>query len=171
MLLTLLGALNTTDLKQVAGHLSMAPLDIDLLLYKAQEDGDISIDKKKGKIKALKEEPIYYDAALAQKLIAIIKQYDLQEANITRNRLEEITLALNGRWGYPIHDFICTLYALEQGVVPEQPKLYRYEIGVPEIKDKRPYNLFIFYTFLDHKEFGTKAVNDFVAQWDKLNVK
>lgn len=176
MLLTLLEALKTDDLKTVVGYLDMAPLDIDLLLYEAQESGVIEINKEKAKIKALMPAgALYYDGELAEKLLKIIKRYDDQEANITRNRLEEITLNLNGKRGYPIHDFICTLYALENGQDKTWPEVHKYEISVPEIKNNkkiiRPANTFIFYTLLDHQEFGAKAVNDFIEQWDKLNTE
>lgn len=170
MLLTLLEALKTEDLKTVVGYLDMAPLDIDLLLYEAQENGDIEINKEKAKIKALKPaKELYYEPQLAEKLLKIIKRYDDQDANITRSRLEEVTLNLQGKRGYPIHDFICTMYALEQHEDKAWPEVYKYEISVPEVKKKRPANTFVFYTLLDHQEYGAKAVNDFIEQWDKLN--
>lgn len=171
MILTLLKALNTTKLQEVVGCLSMAPLDIDLLLYDAQDAKQVAIDKKTGKITALLDESApYYNSELASKLLRIVRRYDEQEANITRNRLEEITLDLAGSHGYPIHDFICTLYALEQGKAAGFPKLNRYEISVPGIKGKRPPNTFVFYTLVDHQEYGAKAVNDFIEQWGKMNI-
>lgn len=176
MLLTLIDALKTTDLKTVVGYLDMVPLDIDLMLYEAQESGAIEINKEKGKIKALiPAGALYYDGDLAEKLLKIIKRYDDQDANITRNRLEEITLNLNGKRGYPIHDFVCTMYALENRQDKSWPEVFKYEISVPEVKSNkkimRPANTFIFYTLLDHQEFGSKAVNDFISQWDKLNTE
>lgn len=173
MLLTLLEALKTDDLKTVVGYLDMSPLDIDLLLYEAQENGEVEINKEKAKIKALKPAvDLYYDKALAVKIIKIIKRYDDQDANITRSRLEEITLNLQGKRGYPIHDFVCTMYAIESNASADWPEVYHYEISVPAIKKPfRPANTFIFYTLLDHQEFGSKAVNDFIAQWDKLDTK
>ena len=173
MLLTLLDALKTDDLKTVVGYLDMSPLDIDLLLYEAQENGEVEINKEKAKIKALKPAvDLYYDKVLAQKIIKIIKRYDALDANITRTRLEEITLNLQGKHGYPIHDFVCTMYALEHHQDKSWPEVFTYEISVPAIKKPfRPANTFIFYTLLDHQEFGSKAVNDFIAQWDKLNTE
>lgn len=172
MLLTLLKALDTTDLMKVVGHLSLPALDIDLMLYQAQEDGEIEVDKKNNKVKALKEpEVLYFDRDLADKLARIVMRYDEQEANITRSRLEEVTLGMNTGVGYPVHDFVCSLYALEQGVVPGYPPVNKYEISVPEIKNKRPANTFVFYTFLDHQEFGAKAVNAFIDTWAKANKK
>ena len=41
MLLTLLKATNAIKLKDVVPYLSMSPLDIDLLLYDAQEAGEV----------------------------------------------------------------------------------------------------------------------------------
>jgi len=167
MLLTLLKALDTTDLQKVVANISLAPLDIDLMLYDAQESKQIKIDKKKDTIKALGEPERYYDAELAKKLAAIIRRYDEQEANITFNRLQELALGMGGLWGYRAHDFVCSLYALEQGWT-DLPKVNKYEISVPEIKNKRPANTFVFYTFFDHQEFGAKAVNAFIDEWQKI---
>lgn len=171
MLLQLLQALNTDDLLKVVAHLSLSPLDIDLLFYQATDDGEIEIDKAKNKIKALKQpdEP-YYDKQLAEKMVAIIKRYDSLEANITYSRLEQITLDLAGRHGYPIHDFICTLYALEHNLIPDFPKVNVYELTAKKHK-KRPEHTFKFYTLLDHQEFGAKAVNQFIAAWEKNKVE
>jgi len=168
MLLTLLKGLNTNELMEVVGSLTMSPLDIDLLFYDEQELGNVGIDKKKGTITALKEAPyIYHDELLAHKLAKIIKRYDEQDANITRSRMEEIALDLVGGHGYPIHEFICALYALEQGVVKDEPQALRYEISVPELKGKRPAHMFVFYTFTGHKKFGEEAVKNFVDHWAK----
>ena len=172
MLLTLLKATNATKLKDVVPYLSMSPLDIDLLLYDAQEAGEVEVDKEKGTIIALKEPAfLYHDKELAQKLLKIIRKYDEQEANITRTRLEQITLDLMGKHGYPIHDFVCTLYALEQGKANLLPKVNKYDISVPEIKDKLPANTFTFYTLTDHQEFGAKAVNEFIDTFSESSVK
>ena len=168
MLLTLLKALDTTDLKKVIAHLSMAPIDIDLLLYEGQEKGEVEIDKEKGTITALEEpDDLYYSVSLVAKLVKIIEQYDKQGANITRTRLEQITLDLVGKYGYPIHDFICTMYALEKGKAHLYPKVNKYDISVPAIKKKRPANTFTFYTFTDHQEFGAKAVKEFIDSFGK----
>jgi hypothetical protein len=162
MLLTLLKALNTNKLDVVVANISMSPLDIDVLLYESQDRGDVEIDKKKGTIKALKEpESFYQNPHLYSQICKIVGFYDQQEANITRSRLEMIALDPNGTNGYLRHDFFCTLFALE-----EDAKVNKYSITVPK-RGKRPYHEFEFYTFLDHQEFGAKAVNDFIAQFDK----
>ena len=172
MILTLLKALKTNSLMDVIRHISLSPLDLDLLLYDAQEAGEVEIDKEKGTITALKEPAyIYCDEVLANKLIKIMRKYDEQGANVTRNRLEQITLDLIGGHGYPIHDFVCTLYALEQGKANLLPKVNKYDISVPEIKNKRPANTFTFYTLTDHQEFGAKAVNEFIDTFSESSVK
>lgn len=181
MLLQLLKALDTTDLKVVVGSLSMSPLDIDLVLYEAQENGGVDVDRDKGTIKALKEAEPYFDAELAKKLCDTMGFYDRQEANVTRGRLEQNALDLNalsaasgdprGRYSYPVHDFVCTMYALENGQVPDMPKVYKYVIEVPEIKKVRPFNRFEFFTLEDHQEFGAKAVQVFIDQFNKKKVK
>lgn len=164
MLLTLLKALNTTDLSVLAGNLDMPPLDIDVLLYEAQENGEIEIDKENNKIKRLKEpDYLYSNHHLYEQIRKIVKFYDQQESNITRSRLEMVALNPNGNLGYSNQDFVCTMYAIEQ-----DGSINHYEIEVKGNKKKnRPAHTFKFYTYLDHQEFGAKAVNDFIAQFDK----
>src|SRR5690606_21075773 len=116
MLLTLLKALNTTDIKMVAEHLGMSRLDADLLIMDAEQDGLVKIDRKKNKIKPLVEvTEDYYNAELLDKIQRIVRHYDRQEANITKTMLVNIAASINNRFGYPLHDIACTLYAIEQG--------------------------------------------------------
>lgn len=165
MLLTLLKALNTTDIKMVAEHLGMSRLDADLLIMDAEQDGLVKIDRKKNKIKPLVEvTEDYYNAELLDKIQRIVRHYDRQEANITKAMLVNIAASVNNRFGYPLHDIACTLYAIEQGVVEG---LRTYSLTVHEIKGKRPYHKFDFYTFLDHNDFGKKAVDKFIAEFEK----
>lgn len=167
MVLALLKALDTKDLKTLVQHMAMAPLDIDLLLYEAQHKGEIKIDKEKGTVETLKEGGYEYDEILAGKIAQIISEYDRQEANITKARLEQDVLDFNGRHGYPIHTFVMTLYALENGKIPGLVSPKRYDIEVKEIKDKRPPNTFTFYTFCDHQEYGQKAVDIYIKQFEQ----
>lgn len=170
MLLQLLKSQNTTKLSEIVQYLSMAPIDIDLVLYRAIKAGEVEVDKEKDRIKPLTDDvPPYYNSDLAEKISELISQYDEQDANITRNRLEAVVLDLHGSHGYPIHQFLTTMYAMEQDQIPDMPKLNTYEISVPKM-GKRPYNKFKFYTYLDHQEFGSKAVNDYIAQFDKKKV-
>lgn len=170
MLPTLIKALNTDDTLKIVSHLSLPPIDIDLLLYEGQESGVLEVSKDKKKIKLLKNPTeLYYNSELLDKIKSIIKHYDRQEANITYNRLFEIACNLNHpneKYGYLKHDFVCTMYYLE-----ESGDVNFYQINVPAIKDKRPYNEFKFYTFLDHQEYGAKAVSDFIDQFSDKKVK
>lgn len=162
MLLTLLKALNTEDLTKVITSLGLCALDIDVLLYEAQERGEVEIDRKKGIIKALKElEELYYNEKLLEQIKKIIHFYDGQGANITRNRLGMVAVDPMGKYGYAEHDFECTMFYLD-----EAGDVNKYEIDVPK-KGKRPANRFEFYTFLDHQEFGAKAVNNYIDQFKK----
>lgn len=162
MLLTLLKALGTTDLTQVIYNLTMAPIDVDVLLYEAQERGEVEIDKKKNHIKALKEpENLYYNEKLLEQIKKLIRFYDQQEANITRSRLGMVVVDPAGSNGYSRQDYHCTMYYLD-----ESGDVNKYEIDVPK-EGKRPAHKFEFYTFLDHREFGAKAVNDFIDQFSK----
>lgn len=161
MLLTLLKALNTNDLDIGVANIELPPIDIDVMLYEAQANGEIEIDKEKNTIKALKEpEYLYSEPKLYGQIMKLIENYDAQEANITKSRLEGVVLNPGG-FGYPRHDFICTLYCIE-----EDAKVKKYEIAVPKSK-KRPAHTFEFYTLLDHQEFGAKAVSSFMDKFDK----
>lgn len=166
MLLTLMKALNTTKLDKIIPYMAIAPIDVDVLLYEAQENGDVEIDLKKRKVKALKEpETLYSDPSLLMQMRKLIAYYDKQEANITKTRLEMVVLDPAGTNGYPLHDFICSLYVLEQ-----QEDVHTYSISVPKTKD-HPSHTFEFYTFLDHEKFGQEAVNDFKKQFEKKKKK
>ena len=46
-LLTLIKALATKDLDIVVANIELPPIDIDVMLYEAQENGEIEIDKEK----------------------------------------------------------------------------------------------------------------------------
>ena len=142
MLLTLLKALGTDKLETVVSKISLAPIDVDVLLYEAQEAGEVEIDKAKNTIKALKEPTeIYYNEKLLGQMKKIIRFYDQQEANIVKTRLEMISVDPMGTHGYPKHDFFCTLYYLD-----ESGDVNKYSIDVPK-KGKRPAHTFEFYTF------------------------
>lgn len=159
-------ALNTGKLDRIVSCLALAPIDVDVLLYDAQENGDVEIDLKRRKIKALREpETFYSNTALLIQMRKLIAYYDKQEANITKTRLEMVVLDPAGTNGYLIHDFICSLYVLEQ-----QEDIKKYSISVPKEKN-RPAHTFEFYTFLDHQKFGQDAVNDFKKQFEKKKKK
>ena len=60
MLLTLIKALATNDLDIIVANIELPPIDIDVMLYEAQENSEIEIDKEKNTIKALKEPEYLY---------------------------------------------------------------------------------------------------------------
>ena len=162
MLLTLLKAVDTKDLEKLVRYMSLPPIDIDVMLYEAIKNGDIEVNKRKGTIKALKApEEAYFNEKLLEQMKKVIHFYDDQEANITESRLEQIVLDPMGLNGYLKHDFYCTLLKLKM-----LPEVKKYEIKVAK-NGPRPAHTFVFYTFLDHQEFGAKAVNDFIKQFAK----
>ena len=97
MLLTLLKSLATNDLDIIVANIELPPIDIDVMLYEAQENGEIEIDKEKNTIKALKEpEYLYSNPKLYEKITKLIAYYDGQKANITKSRLEGVVLNPGG---------------------------------------------------------------------------
>lgn len=163
MVTTLLRALNTNKLDILVANMEMPPIDIDVMLYEAEEAGEVKIDRKKNTIEVIADKGFnYQNVALRGKVEQLIHFYDKQEANITKSRLEGVILDPARNFGYPLHDYYCTMYALEQ-----DGEVKTYELSVPEIKNKRPYRNFKFYTYLDHQEFGARAVNNFIDQHTK----
>ena len=168
MLTTLLKAVDSNKLSDFVGDrtgkgvLDLCPLDIDVLVDEALENGEIEIDKEKNEIKRLKEpESSYYNEKLLNQIKKLIRSYDKDGLNITSSRIQLKALDSTGR-GYLTHDIICTLYYLD-----ECGEVNMYEINVPK-KKNRPAHTFKFYTYLDHQEFGAKAVNDFISKFDTI---
>lgn len=163
-ILYLLETLKTEKLSDLTATMDMAPLDMNLAVWDALDNGDIEIDEEKDKVKALKKAEAWHDPDLATKLIRTIQHYAANETNITRGRLNSYMKDPVTSLGYPLHEYLMTLqYLIDKGQVVEEV------ISVPEVKDKRPYHKFVFLCLPenDNQEWNARAVNKWIDDFEK----
>lgn len=154
-LLKILGAKKISELVE---NIDLPPLDINLLLDDAVAKGQIELDRDKDKIKALKEPEISFDADLANKLLRTMQNYEKQEKNITRGRLNSLVKDPATGVGYGWHDYLTSLqYLIDSGQVEEEV------VSVPAVGD-RPYHKFVFLQFPDNpnEDWNRAIVNKWV---------
>lgn len=170
-LLYLLKILNTTKLSKLVEMMDMPALDMNLALWEAEDAGDIEIDRAKDKVKALKEAGgTWYNPDLANKLISTIQHYAREEKNVTVGRLNsQIKNPADGQ-GYRVHEYLMTVqHLIDDGQLLEQT------INLPEIKEKRPFQQFIFLALPENEEFNAewnaRVVNNWIAEWEVDKVK
>lgn len=159
----LLKILNTNKLSELVANIELPPLDMNLAIWDAEKAGEIEVDADKDKIKALKDPEITFDSDLASKLLRTMQQYESQEINITRGRLNSLIKDPVTNKGYPYHEYLMALhYLIESGQIVQQ------EIAVPKT-GKRPYHKFVFLCFPDNpnEEWNAREVNKWIANFAK----
>lgn len=168
-ILYLLKIMGTNKLSEVVEMMDMPPLDMNLVLWDAEEAGEIEIDRKKDRIKALKEADTWHNPDLANKLIRTIQYYPKTGKNITVGRLNSQIKNPTTGTGYPAHEYLMTMqHLIDSGQVREEV------ITVPKTK-KRPYQKFIFLCLPENDEhnaeWNAREVNNWIAQWESNKVK
>lgn len=144
-------------------NIDLPPIDINLAIWDAVNDGWIEVDEKKDKITPLRVPEVSFDADLSNKLIRVIQHYASKEINVTRGTLNSVIKDPTTDRGYPWHEYIMALhYLIESGQVVEEI------VGVPK-EGKRPYHKFVFLCLPenDNDEWNKREVNKFVANWRK----
>lgn len=163
-ILYLLYTLKTNKLSELVENIDAAPIDINIAIWNAIRDGEIEIDEKKDRVKALKAWEGWYDPDLAKKILRVAEHYAENEANITRGKLFAFTKDPTTAQGYPTHEYLMTVqYLIDQGQLVEEV------ISVPEIKNKRPFHRFVFLCLPgnDNQEWNARSVNKWIAEWEK----
>jgi hypothetical protein len=159
----LLKILETNKLSELVANIDLPPLDINLALGDAEAAGEIEVDRAKDRIKALKPAEPSFDSDLASKLLRTMQQYERNETNITRGRLNSLIKdPVTGR-GYGYHEYIMALhYLIDSGQVEQEV------VSVPKT-DKRPYHKFVFLQFADNpnEDWNRAVVNNWIATWNK----
>lgn len=169
--LYLLKILDTTKLSKLVEVMDMPPLDMNLELWQAEDAGDIEIDREKDTVKALKEPGgTWFNPDLATKLLLTAQHYAKEEKNVTVGRLHSQIKNPADSQGYLVHEYLMTTqHLIDDGQLLEQ------EINVPAVKDKRPYQKFIFLALPENEEFNAewnaKVVNNWIAEWEPNKVK
>lgn len=163
----LLKILNTNKISELVANIDLPPLDINLLIWDAVKAGQIEVDEKKDRIKALVDPEITFDSDLANKLLRVMQHYAAQETNITRGRLNSsIKDPATGK-GYAYHEYLMALhYLIESGQIVQE------DISVPKAGE-RPYHKFAFLSFPDNpnEEWNAREVNKWIANFNKKAVK
>lgn len=160
----LIKTLKTNKLSEVVANIDAAPIDMNLAIWDAIDSGAITVDEKKDSIEANQPAGGWRNPELASKIIRTIQHYANNEANITRGRLLGTIKDPVSMKGYPLHEYLMTLQDLiDEGEVIE------LDIEIPEIKKKRPYHHFVFLCLPgnDNEEWNAKAVNKWIAEWEK----
>jgi hypothetical protein len=166
-ILYLLKTLDTAKLSEFVAAIDAAPLDMNLAIWGAIDRGEIKIDEKKDKIRALKDAEPWCDEALALKIMAVANHYAINGTNITAGRLNSYVKDPTSGRGYPLHEYLMTVqYLIDTGALIEDV------LSIPKTKN-RPFNRWIFLGIPgnDNAEMNAKAVNKWIAQWESKRVK
>lgn len=168
--LYLLKILETSKLSELVQAIELPPLDLNIALWEALDKGEIEINEKKDKIKALKEAEPWHDPVLASKLLRVVQQYAKNESNVTVGRMNSYIKDPGTGKGYSLHEYLMTMqFLIDQGQVEERV------VSVPGVKDKRPPNKFVFLCLPEHgdknEEWNAKAVNKWIATFESNKVK
>jgi hypothetical protein len=159
----LLKILDTNKLSELVANIDLPPLDLNLIIWDAEKAGQIEINDKKDRVKALTEPEITFDSDLASKLLRVMQQYESQELNVTRGRLNSMIKDPTTNIGYPYHEYLMALhYLIDSGQITQE------EVSVPKNKD-RPYHKFVFLQFPDNpnEDWNRGEVNKWIANFNK----
>ncbi len=163
-LLHILGTDKITDLVE---NIDLPPIDINLAIWEAVENGWVELDEIKGTIKALTTHIPTCDSELADKLLAVVEYYASKEINVTRGVLNNTVKDPVTGLGYKWHDYLTSLqWLIDNGKLEEE------EVVVPE-NGKRPYHKFVFLGIPGNpnQEWNAREVNKWIANFSKSKVK
>lgn len=166
-ILYLLKILDTVKLSELVQVMDLPPLDMNLALWEAIDRGDIEVDEKKDRVKALKEAEPWHNPDLSSKVLRVIQHYAKNESNITVGRLNSYMKDPVSGAGYPIHEYLMsTQYLIDNGTIIEDV------MSIPGTK-QRPYHKFVFLCLPgnDNQEWNARAVNKWIKDFEKSKVK
>lgn len=173
----LLLILETDKLSELVSNIDGVPLDVNLAIWGAIDNGEIEINEEEDSVKLLANPAPSYDEDLAAKLLDVIKHYAKNEVNITRGRLNAYIKDPTTGQGYAWHDYIMSLQylidtgAIEQDVidVPREVKRFTDKKGREKKKEIRPAHKFAFLQLPknnpDNAEWNAKAVNKWIEDF------
>jgi hypothetical protein len=166
--LYLLKILDTSKFTELVAMIDLPPLDMNLALWEALDNGDIEVNEKKDKVKALKGAEPWQNEDLSNKLLRAIQHYAKNESNITVGRLNSYMKDPVTGAGYPVHEYLMSMqYLIDNGTVVEMT------VNVPQTK-KRPYHRFVFLCLpenTNNEEWNARAVNKWIADFENNKVK
>lgn len=163
----LLKILKTNKLSELVANIDLAPIDLNLAIWDAERAEQVEVNADKDSIKSLVEPEITFDSDLASKLLRVMQQYERQEINVTRGRLNSMMKDPGTNIGYPYHEYLMALhYLIDSGQIEEEV------VAVPK-SGERPYHKFVFLQFPDNpnEEWNSGEVNKWIANFNKKAVK
>lgn len=163
----LLKILGTNKLSELVANIDLAPIDLNLAIWDSIKAGQIEVDEKKDRVKALVDPEVSFDSDLANKLLRVIQHYASKEINVTRGTLNGVIKDPATGNGYPWHQYIMALqYLIDSGQVLEE------QIAVPKT-GQRPYHNFVFLCLEGNpnEEWNAREVNKWIANFKPNKVK
>lgn len=166
-ILYLLKTIDSNKLSDLVAAIDAAPIDINLAIWDAIDNGDIEVDGNKDRVKALKEAEEWHSPLLANMIIRVVQHYAKNETNITRGRLDADMKDPTTGDGYKWHEYLMTLQAMiDKGVIIEDIRT------VPKTKN-RPFHRFVFLCLPenDNEEWNSRQINKWIDNFKPNKVK
>ena len=163
----LLKILGTDKVSELVQNIDLAPIDINIAVWSAIDEGQVAVDEVKGTITSLVEPIPTCDKALADKLLVVIQHYASKELNVTRGVLNNVVKDPMTNTGYQWHEYIMALqWLIDMGKVEE------FEVSVPKTK-KRPYHKFVFIGLPGNpnEEWNAREINKWIDNFSTKKVK
>lgn len=159
----LLKILGTNKLTELVANIDLPPIDLNLAIWDAERSGQIEVNQKKDRVKALVEPEVSFDSDLASKLLRVMQKYESEEINVSRGYLNRLIKDPTTKIGYPYHEYLMALhYLIDSKQIEEEA------ISVPQL-GKRPYHKFVFLQFADNpnEDWNRNEVNKWIANFTK----
>lgn len=141
-ILYLLHILKTNSLKELVNNISASWLDINLSIWENENNGNITIGEDGDTITVNKDYIPTCDGDLSAKLLAVVRQYDMNGRCLNKARLDgyvfsEVVKEYNPRY----HDYLMSIEWLvhENMIVRSEHKVGEHTyvlFTLPESKDK-----------------------------------
>jgi hypothetical protein len=175
--------LETDSIEELVGNIDAAPLDMNLAIWEAIDEGFIEVDDDKGTIKLLKEPELSSDPELKNKILRTIQHYARDEVNITRGRLNSQVKDMSTGKGYAWHEYLIAVQHLIDGElivadevkVPQATKKFTDKKGRKKEKVIRPAHTFVFLGLAENaeknEEWNARAVNKWIDEFEQAIVK
>lgn len=166
----LLECLETEKLSELVACLDLPLLDINILLWDAEQSGAVEIDRENDKIVSNEKGVPFYNQQLARNMLKAVRYYaDVHKTNLTIGRLATWVCNPGIDHNYLQHEYIATLqYLINTKQVLEQ------KVVVPK-DGGREEKIFNFLCLPENDEasddWNKAEVDKFIASWDSASVE
>lgn len=163
----LLHILGTDKITELVENIDLPPIDINLAIWEAVENGWVEVDEQKGTIKALTSYIPTCDSELAERLLQVVQHYASKETNITRGVMNNSVKDPATGLGYKWHEYLTSLQWLV-----DTGKLEEEVVTVPQTK-KHPFRKFVFLGIPGNpnSEWNAREISKWISGFEKKKVK